>query len=420
MNLIFLLAFGCQAQPKNLPDLIPFTKDSKWGYMNKDRKVIIQPKFQEVELFKEDYAFVKIGDKRGVINKKGNYIISPNHDLEYGMPFFEGLIPAKDPKTGLTGYMDKKGQWQIKPQFNRGYYFSKGVTAVVIDNGKNWVFINKEGKALSKPRVYAPSDHFDFGMHVFRTYTGQGLINSYGKEVLPPLYTEVNIMKSNLIHIREGQESGFVDSTGKVILPAKYSFEGADKGYIAVTLDKKGGVIDSTGKFVVPLMDKAVLLLGDGLGFVVDSVSKGLSMDIYGHFITMKNEAVSPMLKLNGKPEVCSESFCLIIQMKFDLNNPSQDFNYGYSLINLKGEKVTKDDYVFVGSFHDGLALVVDKNKKAGFIDTSGKKVIKCQYDYRDAWDNPEIPTFNKGLCLVSRNGKTFYIDTAGNEFIAD
>jgi len=426
ISLFLLLVLGCQAKPENLtnvPELIPFHKDGKWGYINKNRKIIIPAKFQGVELFEGDHAFVQVGEKQAVIDKKGNYIISPDYELGwYSMPFLEGLSPAKDPKTGLTGYMNKKGQWEIKPQFNQGFNFSQGVAAVVIEEGKSWVFINKKGEILSKPRPFSRGDDFYFGMTVIQSITGQGLVNRYGREVLTPTYGEVSIRTANLIQVRNGndQTSGLVDSTGKELLLMKYNINESQNGYLSVSAGKKTGVIDSTGKFVIPLKYERLFLVGDNLALVMDSISEGLDMKVYGHFIDMKGKAITTTNKFNGIPKRCTENFCIVEDIKIDLTGQSPGLYPEYSFVKLNGEEITKDKFPDVGFFSDGMAPINDKNMKMGFINSSGKIVIKCQYDLKSYRGAPEFTYFKNGICLVARDGKSFYIDKAGNEYIAE
>ena len=56
-------------------------------------------------------------------------------------------------------------------------------------------------------------------------------------------------------------------------------------------------------------------------------------------------------------------------------------------------------------SFSDGLALV-KKDYKRGFIDTTGKLVIPCEWDYAFF--------FSEGLADVEKDGKEGVIDTTG------
>lgn len=59
----------------------------------------------------------------------------------------------------------------------------------------------------------------------------------------------------------------------------------------------------------------------------------------------------------------------------------------------------------YVGSFSEGLAYV-QKAGKYGFIDTTGKLVIPCEWD--------DAGKFSEGLASVTKTGKSGYIDITG------
>ncbi|MGL4375735.1 MAG: WG repeat-containing protein, partial [Microcoleaceae cyanobacterium] len=45
--------------------LFPILKNGKWGFIDKNGKVIVKPKYDEVRNFSEGLAAVKIGNKLG-------------------------------------------------------------------------------------------------------------------------------------------------------------------------------------------------------------------------------------------------------------------------------------------------------------------------------------------------------------------
>jgi len=53
------------------------TEGLKWGYINKDGKFVIEPRFDLAGQFTEGFAKVAIGDKLGYIDKQGRYIWKP-------------------------------------------------------------------------------------------------------------------------------------------------------------------------------------------------------------------------------------------------------------------------------------------------------------------------------------------------------
>ena len=52
----------------------PFCKNDKCGYMDKNCKVVINPRFDEAWDFSEGLAWVEIGGKGGYINKEGKMV----------------------------------------------------------------------------------------------------------------------------------------------------------------------------------------------------------------------------------------------------------------------------------------------------------------------------------------------------------
>jgi len=91
--------------------LIPFSKNGKWGFKKKD-DIIIEPIYDFVRTFDENYARVCIDNKWGLIDNKGNKlseiiydnivpIVSDNDDyLKYSFVYLNG-------KTGIINSMGK-------------------------------------------------------------------------------------------------------------------------------------------------------------------------------------------------------------------------------------------------------------------------------------------------------------------------
>ena len=52
----------------------------KYGYMDKNGKMVIEPQFEEGFEFHEGIAIVKKDGKYGFIDKTGNFIIAPQFD----------------------------------------------------------------------------------------------------------------------------------------------------------------------------------------------------------------------------------------------------------------------------------------------------------------------------------------------------
>ena len=93
-------------------------------------------------IFGEDLVPVKDDEEWGYINKKGEYVINPQFDDAYS--FEEGLAVVK--KGDEYGFIDKKGKYIINPKYEDAYNFYDGLAAVK-KKGK-WGFINKKGEVI--------------------------------------------------------------------------------------------------------------------------------------------------------------------------------------------------------------------------------------------------------------------------------
>jgi hypothetical protein len=142
--------------------LAPFCDDGKWGYIDREFKIIIKPQFDQVLGFSEDLACVKIDGKWGFINREGIMVIEPQFD-DLPDSFSEGLVRiAKYDKDinsfregasisvrSKFGFADREGNIIIEPQYRHATHFSEGLASVG-DDGKNG-YINRYGVFIIEP-----------------------------------------------------------------------------------------------------------------------------------------------------------------------------------------------------------------------------------------------------------------------------
>lgn len=94
------------------------TEDGKWGFLNTDLEIAIEPKFTNVNFFKPD---------------------------PYRNAFNEGLANVET-EPGKWNYIDKTGQIVIYGDFSYTKGFKNGEAEVYKDS--KWYFINKGGKCI--------------------------------------------------------------------------------------------------------------------------------------------------------------------------------------------------------------------------------------------------------------------------------
>ncbi|HQC55263.1 MAG TPA: WG repeat-containing protein [Clostridia bacterium] len=110
--------------PKPTPTPVVHDKDiyikinlnGKWGFENRNGKVMIEPAYDEVFNFKEDLCCVMNDDKYGYIDRKGNVVIPLEYDL--GASFSEGYACVY--RGEKCGYINKENEVIVDFEFDAG------------------------------------------------------------------------------------------------------------------------------------------------------------------------------------------------------------------------------------------------------------------------------------------------------------
>ncbi len=217
----------------------------KWGFIDANGTMVIKPEFDMAFGFsEEDLGSVNIGakvihrkfafkgeevsihstrgGKWGFIDKQGKYVIEPKFEnLSY---FTEGLAAVKD--ANKWGYIDHTWSFVIPPKFRRAQKFSEGLAAVLLEkNGKShWAYIDRTGKVAISLNANMIALPFSEGMAIVAVRKGKDFDSLMG----------------------------YIDKTGEIVIPLQFDemIFPFQNGLARVTVDGKIGYIDKTGKWV--------------------------------------------------------------------------------------------------------------------------------------------------------------------------
>ncbi|OVE82385.1 hypothetical protein BVY04_01110, partial [bacterium M21] len=103
-----------------------------FGYIDRQGKYEIRPRFLQAMRFSEGLAPVLDGDVLGYVDRKGTMVI--NKDFSEVHPFVEGLARAKFKEK--WGFIDSNGEWAIKPTLYAADDFSEGLARVLVQDKK--------------------------------------------------------------------------------------------------------------------------------------------------------------------------------------------------------------------------------------------------------------------------------------------
>jgi|LSQX01.1.fsa_nt_gb hypothetical protein len=150
--------------------LAPVQIGFSWGYVDGDGRFAISPQYEWAFNFHDGLALVETKDGFGYIDKSGRFVIGPLK-AKQGLTslvigpmtasagsFSEGLVPltTNNGKWGYrarwrTDYCDRNGRTVITTDFMQAQAFSDELAAVRSVSGK-WGYINKRGNVVISPQ----------------------------------------------------------------------------------------------------------------------------------------------------------------------------------------------------------------------------------------------------------------------------
>jgi hypothetical protein len=380
----------------------------KYGFKDAKGKVIVAPKYDTIQSFKDDVAVV--GKKvtysdyqYGLINKAGKEIVPLIYEIVYTDA---GIIVVQS--QNKYGFIDKAGKKLTPLKYNNVWGFSDGIAGVELyDREKGigkWGFVDNTGKMVI-PIKYDGVLSNKKGVIAEREGKYFAVAKS-GKET-PLNYEKIGYAAYGLLLVKANNKYGFINSMGEVIIPLKYDnaydFSSYSRtGYLtSVRLGNKSGFIDTTGKEAVPIKYDWVGLFREGLATVTMNMVP--AADSKNGYIDSVGNLVIPMIYNSAKS--FSEGLAAVSKQL-----GGKSFTYGY--INKEGKEAIPFMYESADEFSGGLAAV-KKNGKYGFIDKEGKEVIAFKYDHvhknftkgGSKWDTAEVELNGKRI-RVNKEGK--------------
>jgi hypothetical protein len=104
--------------------------EDPWGFVDPSGKVVVTPRFRQVQRYSEGLAAVQdIAGRWGYITPSGGLAIEPMW-LEEAHPFAGGLARVR--LNGFWGYLDRRGNFAIPPRYLRAEDFSEGLAATAV------------------------------------------------------------------------------------------------------------------------------------------------------------------------------------------------------------------------------------------------------------------------------------------------
>jgi formylglycine-generating enzyme required for sulfatase activity len=201
-NLLHLLRHDFVAAPAH--GRIRVRDGKQYGYLDSLGRMAIAPRYEAAEDFGPDgLATVRLNGKAWTIDRSGTVTGAA---LE--------LTPARDPKTGLWGYQDATGGWQIAAQYQQAMPMQQR-RARVQQPGKAglWGWIDARGNPLIAPR-FADAHDFVEGLAAVKIDTAWGYVDEAGTLRIAAKYRAAADFSGGLAEVQEGTMTYEIDPEG--------------------------------------------------------------------------------------------------------------------------------------------------------------------------------------------------------------
>lgn len=402
----------------------PAKRNGKWGYITRNGVEKIAPKYDDAKSFSSDLGAVKLNGKWGFINKLGNVVIPLKYDEVETFSHGNSIVKL----NGKYGVINPKGVFVVPCKYSKIKRFIGEDKYNICLNDK-WGVCDEKGNIIIDC-IYDEDLYFQNGFSAAKRDGKWGMVNLQNDAVVPFTFDDVfSIIGEGLMRVEKDEKIGFVDCSGKQIIPCKYtdssySFENGvatledDKGTYIVGKDSrilasfpnsfdintvdycdvplfvvwkndgacKCGLYDKNGKEILPIEYARIhAFYGDGL----IGLKKG---NLWG-YVSIDGKVIIPFryedisrnfvegiaaAKLNGKWGLIKPDGKIAVDFKYDLIDPNFTFirtkqNGKWGALSLSAQSLIENKYDDVSYPNTTLGYFPVKiGEKEGYADFYG------------------------------------------------
>ncbi len=284
-------------------ELLRYYLDFKYGLININEELLLEPIYDKIGLFQEDVTLVELNNKYGFINKLGEVVIPLEYDETHD--FNNGLALVK--KDGLYGYIDYDNNLVINFLYESAFSFDEYDRAVVYDNGNNmYKLINSNNEVIIESSfirgsgiLYGIKDEsgnvrfYDYNNNLF---SSEEFKNVYSRE---GYFVRVKDLEDNEIYVWFAEDGTILakgdyyksdymlleyNDNGELV-PEDYFITGDEAGFKIITKTKS---YEFTGyEFYQFIEDEKFIVIKDGKFGIIDKDKNVLLDFLYDEIAKM-------------------------------------------------------------------------------------------------------------------------------------
>ena len=340
---------------------------------------------------------------------------------------FEGDVARVTLQDGRMAVIDARGQWRgsahdfVLPYFEGLARVNDGgrrVDGTV--RGGSWALLDMQGAVRTPPMAcdIMLNPHHDRA--TYRVDGRWGFIDTTGRVVLPPTYAFMGVFCEGLTIAATDAGDVYLDVNGNVALPGPYQ-EATDfiDGLARVKVDGRWGIIDRSGAFVhPPEFDKIGTIVGAaawavkggrcsvlGASGVIGTDFDDVQMAKHDGAWPIKRGSTWSLLYPDGRLLGAYDRVGAV-DNGFVMANTGGKWGF----LRADGTPVTEHRYDDLRSFIDGHAAARVEGRGWSLLREDGTE-LPGAYD--------DVGMFGDGLCPVKKDGRWGFVNTQGEQVVA-
>jgi len=399
--------------------LFPILENGKWGLIDATGKVVIQPKYDQLDGHAFDDPFYQrlppgvmaqgmlfdaepipsgllpyCQNRRcGVLSPTGAEVV-PSRYARVGAYFSSGLLRVQGARG--WGFINQAGEEVIPLEYDWVRDFSGHIALAQID-ANHWTLLDSQGRRLIDPPWLEQPDFpfFDQPLNPISADGRWGLMDESGRWVVPPAFESLGKVHGGLAAAKRDGKWGYIDTSGKWVIEPR--FDGAwwfgcagSRDVTVVRIGEQHGLINRKGEVTYVTPNE---LSCDGSPLLTSITPQVPGEDVWSRRYGL--------VDATGR---------IVVEPRFQsISNSSE----GLHQASLDGRPLYLDTEGRVaisgvggGDFHEGLAIHRGPSGLSGYIDRTGRVVIEPVYE--------RASDFLGGLAKVWHGDRVSYIDRTG------
>lgn len=360
-----------------------------YGVMDKKGNIIITPEYSEVKIPNPEKAIFVCyqGDKSKVLNENKEEILTQYNDVQpirlkniaSDLMYEKKVLKyAKDGKYGLISFEGKEIARPIYDEidslsYKEGELLVKQDEKYGVINIKGNKLVDVEYDTIAVDEYYTDENRYQYAGYIvsIRTEAGYryGYLNNKGKEILKTEYNEISRVteiqdndNSYLICAKNGQYG--VTKNGEQLVENEYQsirYDASNKVFV-IEKSKKYGIANIDGKLIVPVEYNQI--------------------DITGIYLYAQNEQGTTVYNSNGAQANIDANVAILntSNEKYKIRINNED-GTKYGVINKEGKQLIEEKYNYIEYLYDNYFIVSYENGKLGVVDDKENVKIEVNKD---------------------------------------